>query len=124
MKFFQRSIKKILAERGYKHCESDDEFTRHGDYARNIQYAFSKEFIGHHEKVVDVIFLSVDMYNERMVIGFFRENVLIENGILANGDVSIPLAKFSLDEFEKQLDRIIPKGTPLRKSGAAKEETF
>lgn len=117
--FFQKSIKKILAQRGYRHCESDDEFTRHGDYARNIQYAFSKEFTGSHEKIVDVIFLSVDMHNERMVIGFFRENVLIENGIIVNGDVHIPLAKFSMEEFEKQLDRIIPKGTPLHKSAGS-----
>lgn len=122
--FFQRSIKKILAERGYKHCESDDEFTRHGEYARNIQYAFSKEFVGHNEKVVDVIFLSVDLHSERMIIGFFRENVLVENGILVNGDIGIPLAKFSMEEFEKQMDRLIPKGTPLRKSGGAREEEF
>lgn len=122
--FFQRSIKKILAERGYKHCESDDEFTRHGEYARNIQYAFSKEFVGHNEKVVDVIFLSVDLHSERMIIGFFRENVLVENGILVNGDIGIPLAKFSMEEFEKQIDRLIPKGTPLRKSGGAREEEF
>lgn len=120
--FFQRSIKKILTERGYKHCESDDEFTRHGEYARNIQYAFSKEFVGHHEKIVDVIFLSVDMHNERVVIGFFRENVLIENGIIINGDVHIPLSKFSMAEFEKQIDRMIPKGTPLRKSGGSQEK--
>ena len=115
--FFQKSIKKILAERGYKHCDSDDEFTRHGEYARNIQYAFSKEFAGQHEKVVDVIFIAVDMYSERVVIGFFRENVLIENGIIENADKSIPLIKFSMDEFEKQIDRLIPTGSPLRKSG-------
>jgi hypothetical protein len=111
---FQPGMKKILAARGYRHCDSDNEFTRHGDYARNVQYAFSKEFKGAREKVVDIIFLGADMVSEKLVIGFFRENVSIENGILENADTSIPLAKFSMEEFEKQLDKLIPKGNPLR----------
>jgi len=115
---FQKSMKKILSDRGYRHFESDNEFTRHGDYARNIQYAFSKEFKGSHEKIVDIIFLSTDLRDEKLVVGFFRENVSIENGILENSDVSIPLAKFSLEEFEKQLNRLIPRGEPLRKRSA------
>lgn len=111
--FFQKSMKKILAQRGYKHRANDEEFTQHGDYARNMQYAFSKEFSGHGEKVVDIIFLGADLNAEKIVIGFFRENVSIENGIIENADTSIPLAKFSMAEFEKQLDRLIPKGSPL-----------
>jgi hypothetical protein len=111
---FQSSMKKVLAARGYRHCDSDNEFTRHGDYARNVQYAFSREFKGSREKVVDIIFLGADMVSEKLVIGFFRENVSIENGILENSDTSIPLAKFSMEEFEKQLDKLIPKGNPLR----------
>ena len=113
---FRQSMKKVLAERGYHHSKSDDEFTRHGDYARNIQYAVSKEFKNGREKIVDIIFLSVDVLNEKLVVGFFRENVTIENGILQNSDMSIPLSKLSMEEFEKQLDRLIPKGNPLRPS--------
>ena len=112
--FFQQSMKKILAERGYKHCAHDEEVTQHGDYARNTQYAFSKEFVGSGDRVVDIVFLSADMNAEKMVIGFFRENVSIENGVLVNANTSIPLAKFSLEEFEKQLDRLIPKGSPIQ----------
>ena len=121
---FGNSMKKILAERGYRHCDSDNEFTRHGDYARNMQYAFSKEFKGPREKIVDIVFLSVDLREEKLVIGFFRENVSIENGILENSDVSIPLAKFSLAEFEKQVSRLLPRGEPLRDKGAIQSETF
>ena len=118
---FQSSMSKILAARGYRHCDRDDEFTKHGDYARSIQYAFSKEFKGGYEKIIDIIFLSVDMNNEKVVIGFFRENVSIENGVLLNSDVSIPLAKFSLEEFEKQIDRLIPQRVPLMKRGDGNE---
>lgn len=111
---FHPNMKKVLAARGYRHCDSDNEFTRHGDYARNMQYAFSKEFKGSREKIVDIVFLGVDVLSEKLVIGFYRENVSIENGILGNFDVSIPLAKFSIEEFEKQLDKLIPRGNPLR----------
>jgi hypothetical protein len=111
---FQPSMKKILAERGYHHCKSDEEFTLHGAHARNIQYAFSKEFEGPHEKIVDIIFLGVDVVAEKLVIGFFRENVSIENGIMESADVSIPLSKFSMEEFAKRVDKLIPRGNPLR----------
>jgi hypothetical protein len=113
---FQPNMKKVLAARGYRHCKSDDELTRHGEYARNIQYTFSKEFKGPREKVVDIIFLSADMLSEKLVISFYRENISIENGVLQNADASIPLTEFSIGEFEKQLDRLIPKGNPLRSS--------
>lgn len=120
---FRKSMKKILAARGYRHCGSDEEFSRHGDYCRNAQYAFSKEFKSPREEIVDIIFLSADMRNEKIVIGFFRENISIENGILANDDTSIPLAKFSLEEFEKHLDRLIPKGSPFT-SPLSKNKNF
>ena len=120
--FFQQSMKKILAARGYHHCENDNEFTRHGDYARHIQYAFSKEFKRPGARIVDIFFLSVDLKNEKLVIGFFRENLSIEKGIVENVDLSIPLAKFSLEEFEKQIDRLIPKGSPFEKEGFDKKE--
>ena len=112
---FQSSMSKILAARGYQHCKRDEEFTRHGDYARHVQYAFSREFKGRGEKIVDIVFLSADLHAEKVVIGFFRENISITNGVIVNTDTSIPLAKFTLEEFEKQLDRIIPRGTPFQK---------
>lgn len=120
---FQPGIKKVLAARGYRHCKSDDEFTLHGEYARNIQYAFSKEFKGSREKVVDIVFLSADLLNEKLVIGFFRENVSIKDGVLHSADAGIPFTKFSIEEFERQLDRLIPKGSPVR-DGADSGEVF
>jgi len=109
----KRSMGKILAARGYRHCDTDDEFTRHGDYARHMQYIYSKEFKGPHDKIIDLIFLGVDVRNEKLVIGFYRENVKLENGVLENSDVSIPLERFSYDEFGKQLDRLIPRRDPV-----------
>ena len=110
---FKPSMKKLLAARGYHHSRDDDEFTLHGEYARNLQYAFSKEFVGPHEKIVDIIFLGADMVSEKLTIGFIRENVSIQNGILLNESVTIPFAKISHKELERQLDRMIPQGNPL-----------
>jgi len=111
---FRPSMKKILGARGYHHCKSDEEFTRHGDYARNIQYVFSKEFKTSAGKIVDLVYLGVDVLSEKLVIGFFRENVSIENGVMVNSDVSIPLSSFSTKDFEEKIDRLIPKGDPQR----------
>lgn len=106
---FKKTMKRALAERGYKHNYSDDNLLVHGEYARNIQYAVSKEVLHGHDKIVDIILLSADMSTENIVIGFFRENVSIENGMIENGSINIPLSKFSIEEFEKQLDKLIPK---------------
>lgn len=120
--FLKRSIKKMLAERGYKHWVGDDEFTCHGVYARNIQYAFSKEFVSPGGKVVDIFFLAVDVRDEKMVLGFLREDLAIEKGVMENSSLSIPLAKFSLEEFEKQLNRLIPKKDPAPKTIAQNQK--
>jgi hypothetical protein len=114
-------MKKVLIKRGFRHCPSDNEFTRHGDYARNTQYVYSREFKGGRENVVDLLYLSADLLAERLVIGFFRENVSIENGVLENADTSIPLAGFSVEAFEKALSRLIPRGVPLRKQVDARK---
>ena len=111
---FRKSIKKVLHERGYQHCESDNEFTLHGTYARNAQFVYSREFKKGREKVIDLVYLSADMLAGKVVIGFFRENVSVENGVIENADIGIPLEKFSIKEFEKALDRLIPRSNPLR----------
>lgn len=106
-----------MAVRGYKPSRDADEFTRHGQYARNIQYVYTKTFSSDHGRVVDLVFLGADMAAEQIVIGLFRENVSIEKGVMQNASVSIPLAKFSMEEFERKLDRLLPKGDPLSRHG-------
>jgi len=118
---FKKTMKRVLAERGYKHCHNDDNLSVHGEYARNMQYAFSKEIIQGHDKVVDIIFLSADMLAEDIVVGFFRENVSVESGLIENGGITIPLSKFSIDEFEKQLDKLIPKKVHTSRDAHGKE---
>jgi hypothetical protein len=117
---FQKTMKRALAERGYKHCADDDNLSLHGEYARCMQYTFSKEIMSGHDKVVDIIFLSADMHGENIVIGFFRENVSIENGMIEDGSISIPLSKFSMEEFERQIDKLISKKIPVSDHSSSK----
>lgn len=121
MPFFKKTMKKVLSARGYKHMPSDDEFSQHGDYARNIQYAFSKEHTAGAEKVVDIVFLGADMHDEKVIVGFYRENLTRTNGVIENTSVAIPFSKYSIQEFEKQLDRMIPKKLPVEKHPSGKQ---
>ncbi|MFA5689184.1 MAG: hypothetical protein WC959_08565 [Kiritimatiellales bacterium] len=109
---FKKNIKKVLAERGFTHSGNDATLSIHGEYARHIQYVFSKEHFGNAGRVMDLVFLTADFRNERIVIGFFRENVSVEHGVLMNTAASIPLLKFSIETLEKELDRIIPSDDP------------
>ena len=120
MPILKKTIKKVLAERGYKHAWRDDEFSLHGDYARNMQYAFSKQHTVGNETVTDIIFLSADLHDEKIVIGFYRENMTITNGVIENTNVAIPLAKYSIEEVEKQVDRLIPKRLPVQTKSATR----
>jgi len=119
--FLKKTMKRALAERGYKHCYNDDKLSLHGEYARNMQYAFSKEIQHGQDKVVDIIFLSADMHTEHIVVGFFRENISVENGVLEDGSINIPLSKFSIEEFEKQLNKLIPKKVATSRDVHGKE---
>ena len=119
--FLKKTMKRVRAERGYKHCAGDDNLSLHGEYARNMQYAFSKEIMSGHDKVVDIVVLAADMLAENFVVGFFRENVSVKDGVIEDGSIKIPLAKFSIEEFEKQLDRLIPKKLPAAQDVPGKE---
>ena len=100
-------IKAAMKQRGYHHRRSDEDFSIRGEYTRNLQYVYSKEFDTPLGVVVDLIYFAVDVLDEKLVIGIFRENPTIENGIHLNASRSIPLKKFSTETLEKLLDKLI-----------------
>lgn len=104
-------IKTAMNRRGYKHRRTEDQFTLHGEYARNLQHVFSKETPSSDGVVVDLVYFGVDVLSEKLVIGLYRENSQIENGMYANAARSINLQKLSLETLEKELDKLI---TPVR----------
>ena len=106
-------IKSLVARRGYRHRRSEDALTLRGDYARNLQFVYSKEIPTRDGIVVDLLYFGVDIVDEKLVIGLYRENPQIENGVYVNASRSISLQKFNAEEIEKALDKLIP---PIRKS--------
>jgi hypothetical protein len=107
-------IKTTMNRRGYKHRGTEDQFTIRGEYARNLQYVFSKETITSGGVVVDLVYFGVDVLAEKLVIGLYRENskkskkASKEDGVYANAARSISLLKLTKETLEKELDKLIP----------------
>jgi len=104
-------IKTAMEQRGYKHRRTEDQFTMVGQYARNLQYVYSKETQTRDGLVVDLVYFAADLLNEKLVIGLYRENPHLEKGIYVNASRSISLTKFTKENVERELNKLI---TPVR----------
>ena len=103
-------IKAEMRARGYRHKRSEDPFSVRGQYARNLQYVYSKERSTQAGRVVDLVYFAVDMLNEKLVIGLYRENPKIENGVYINSSRLLDLQKFNAKELDRALDQLV---TPM-----------
>ncbi|MDF7799773.1 hypothetical protein P4C99_09870 [Pontiellaceae bacterium B1224] len=101
-------IKSTMNKRGFKHRRTEEQFTIRGEYARNLQYVYSREYQNKGVLVVDLVYYSVDILSEKLVIGLYRENPTIENGVYANAARSIDLQKFNIETLNRELDKLIP----------------
>lgn len=104
-------IKNAMDERGFKHRRTEDQFTINGQYARNLQTVYAKEYSSKRGAVVDLVYFAADVLRDRLVIGLYRENPDIENGIYINTSQAIDLVKFNAEELERALNKLI---TPLK----------
>lgn len=102
-------IRKEMNARGYRHRRAEDQFSVRGEYARNLQFVYEKEFKTRRGLVIDLIYFAVDIYNEKLIMSIFRENPDIDNGILLNASRSIPLVKFSRELVHEELNKLIPE---------------
>ncbi|MEN7972564.1 MAG: hypothetical protein ABFR47_01885 [Verrucomicrobiota bacterium] len=103
-------IKSAMVKRGYKHRRSEDQFTIRGEYAQNLQYVFSLEHSTKSGLVVDLVYFSVDVLSEKLVIGLYRENTTMENGVYANSSRTLNLLDFNAEELDRVLNKLV---TPL-----------
>jgi hypothetical protein len=104
-------IKTAVNKRGFKHRRTEDQFTMRGEYARNLQYVYSKEYQSKDGLVIDLLYFCVDILGEKLVIGLYRENPTIENGVYINASRAIDLKKFTAENVESELDKLV---TPVR----------
>ena len=107
-------INSLMSQRGFKHTRDDEGFTMSGEYARNLQYVYSRERMTREGLIVDLLYFAVDILGEKLVVGLFRENPTVENGTIQNQSRSIRLTEFSKENLEELLDNLIP--TMKRKS--------
>ena len=54
---------------------------------------------------------ALDVLNEKLVIGLYRENPSIENGVYVNASATILLHKFNAETVNRELDKLI---TPVK----------
>ena len=101
-------IRTAMKNRKYKHRRTDDQFSIPGEYTRNLQYVYSKEIPTKAGLVVDLVYFAVNMVDEKLVIGLYRENPAIENGVYINRSEALPLQEFSREALEEKLDKLIP----------------
>lgn len=104
-------IRTAMTRRGYKHRRADHQFSIRGEYSKNLQFVYSKQQVTQLGRVVDLVYFAVDVLNENLVIGLYRENPDMENGIYINASRSLSLLKFNEKELERVLDQLI---TPMR----------
>ncbi len=100
-------IKAAMNKRGFKHRRTEDQFTIRGEYVRNLQFVYSKEALSRAGLVVDLVYFAVDIVGEKLVIGLYRENPDIENGVYVNSSQTVELQKFNPDEVGQALDKLI-----------------
>ena len=58
-------IKAAMNRRGYKHRGTENQLTIRGEYARNLQYVYSKETMTSDGVVVDLVYFGVDVLGAR-----------------------------------------------------------
>jgi len=101
-------IRAEMVKRGYRHHRSEDQLSIRGEYARHLQYVYSKDYQTKFGLVVDLVYFAADVVEEKLVVGIFRENPEIEDGILLNESRAIPLRKFDAGTLDAALDKLIP----------------
>jgi len=101
-------IRTAMTKRGYKHRRTDDQFSIRGEYTRNLQFVYSKESPTPAGRVVDLVYFAADVLNEKLVIGLYRENPNLENGVYINASRTIDLDKFNAESLGRVLDQLVP----------------
>ena len=96
-----------MTKRGYKHRRTDNQFSIRGEYTRYLQFVYSKERSTKDGQVVDLVYFAVDILNEKLVIGLYRENPDLENGVYVNASRTLDLAKFDAKRLNRVLDQLV-----------------
>jgi len=98
---------KVAERHGFSLSRDCEKLCLHGDYARNIQLVFSKDSINNGHKMNNRIYVGVNLYREKLVIGLLREYTNLRNGIVVNTSKSISFSQYNEENIEKILKKLL-----------------
>ena len=105
---FRKAIIMNIVERyGFSLSRDCEKLCMHGDYARNIQLVFAKYDEIDGRAMVHRIYVGVNLYRERLVIGLIREYINVKSGVVVNTSDSILLSDYNESNIEALVKKLL-----------------
>ena len=105
---FRKSLIIRVAERhGFSLSRDCEKLCLHGDYARNIQLVFSKNSMHNGHKMINRVYVGVNLYREKLVMGLLREYTNVRNGTVVNASKSISFSQYNEENIEEMLKKLL-----------------
>lgn len=105
--FRKATLMKIVERHGFSLSRDCEKLCMHGDYARNIQLVFSKHDEMDGRAMVHKIYVGVNLYREKLIIGLIREYINIKNGVVVNTSDSISLSDYNESNIEALVKKLL-----------------
>lgn len=105
--FRKAVITKIVGRHGFSLSRDCEKFCMHGDYARNIQLVFSKQDRTNGHEMIHRLYVGVNLYREKLVIGLIREYLNMNNGVIVNTSDSISLSDYNESNVESLVKKLL-----------------
>lgn len=105
--FRKATLMKIVERHGFSLSRDCEKLCMHGDYARNIQLVFSKRDEMDGRAMVHKIYVGVNLYREKLIIGLIREYINIKNGVVVNTSDSISLSDYNESNIEALVKKLL-----------------
>ncbi|OUX37462.1 MAG: hypothetical protein CBE26_03165 [Kiritimatiellaceae bacterium TMED266] len=107
--FKKSKIINVMEKNGFSLNRDCEELCLHGDYARNIQLVFSNQNDVNEQMMTSRMYMAVDLYREKLVIGLIREFEELANGVVLNTTGSIKLMDFNEENVDKLVKQLLVK---------------
>ena len=95
------NINKFIQKYNFKRIKKYDEHIIDGYYAKNLQIVFVRNKRKDNLRLIELIFLGIDLHKEALILGFILKNDAVKDGVISNKSFSIPLFNISKESFEK-----------------------
>ena len=105
--FRKAIIMKIVERHGFSLSRDCEIFCMHGDYARNIQLVFAKYDQFNGQDMIHRLYVGMNLYREKLVIGLIREYSNMKSGVVVNTSDSISLSDYNESNIEALVKKLL-----------------